>query len=108
MLTAISSAEADETPLEFLIGHHTRGGWFVVETHGLAGGLFRSEMEAFKFLAHDFQTRAKRIEVVEESFDPFDETCVEIALRCRAGRSPACSQAALNHTASSERPTGNL
>ena len=85
MLTGLSSAEVDETPLEFLVGHHKKGGWFVVETHGLAGGLFRSELEAFKFLAHDFQTRAKRIEVVEDCLDPFDDTCVEIALRCRLG-----------------------
>ena len=83
MLTATGFAEADETPLDFLVGHHADGGWFVVETHGLAGGLFRSELEAFKFLAHDFQTRAKHIEVVEDCLNPFDTTCVEFALRCR-------------------------
>ncbi len=83
MTTSTGSADADGIPLEFLVGHHKTGGWFVVETHGLAGGLFRSELEAFKFLAGDFQTRAKRIEVVREILDPFDGTCVEIAQRCR-------------------------
>ena len=83
MLTATNAADTDETPLEFLVGHHEKGGWFVVETHGLAGGLFRSELEAFKFLAHDFQTRAKRIEVVADTLDLFDGTCVEIARRHR-------------------------
>ena len=86
MSTVNSSAEADETPLEFLVGHHKKGGWFVVDTHGLAGGLLRSELESFKLLANEFQTRSKRIEVVEDFVDPFDDTCVDIALRCRAGR----------------------
>ena len=87
MLSATNAADADESPLEFLVGHHEKGGWFVVETHGLAGGLFRSELEAFKYLAHDFQTRAKRIEVVAHTFDPFDSRRVEIAGRHQVGPS---------------------
>ena len=91
MSTSIGVAEADAVSLEFLIGHHKRGGWFVVETHGLAGGLFRSELDAFKYVAGDFQTRAKRIEVIEETLDPFEGTCVEIARRCRDhARVPHC------------------
>ncbi len=84
-MTIISTgaSEADPVSLEFLIGHHKRGGWFVVETHGLAGGLFRSELDALKFVAGDFQTRAKRIEVIEDTLDLFEESCVEIARRCR-------------------------
>ena len=85
--TLTTASDADEIPLEFLIGHHQQGGWFVVETHGLAGGLFRSELEAFKFLAGDFQMRAKRIEVVEQIMDPFAATCKEVfSITGRASR----------------------
>ena len=98
MTISIAAAEAGEVPLEFLVGHHKRGGWFVVETHGLAGGLFRSELEAFKFLAGDFQTRAKRIQVVEETLDPFEQTSFEIALRCGDMRTTAISQSPAIYT----------
>ena len=88
-MTTAETSEAEVPPLEFLVGHHKRGGWFVIETHGLAGGLFRSELDAFKFLAGDFQTRAKRIEVVVDASDPFEGTCVQITRKLRDAAEPA-------------------
>ncbi len=83
METAVDCATDDDACLDFLIGHDRQGSWFVVETHGLAGGYFRSELDAFKFVLADFRCRPKRIEVLADAVEPFGGTCIEVANRCR-------------------------
>lgn len=89
IMPTAANRNVQKPSLDFLIGHDQNGSWFVIETHGLAGGYFRSEREAFKYVLADFHCRAKRIEVVEEAVDA-GGTCVEVANRCRhASKHPA-------------------
>ncbi|KMO30835.1 hypothetical protein VQ02_27310 [Methylobacterium variabile] len=38
-------------PLDFVVGQSAEGHWLAVETHGLAGGIFRSRRDALTYAA---------------------------------------------------------
>jgi hypothetical protein len=68
----IQPAEPDPAALQppapdYLVGRDGEGHWLAVETHGLGGGLFRSEAAAIRFAA--FET-GRRPGAVQRALEP--------------------------------------
>ncbi|MBY0296239.1 MAG: RAG2 PHD domain containing protein [Methylobacterium sp.] len=60
---------ATDGQLSFLVGLSSDGHWLAVETHGLGGGIFRSQRDALNYAA--FET-GRRPDAVRLSPDPLD------------------------------------
>ncbi len=57
MPRAQSSSNTDGSctaPTVFIVGQDPQGQWLALETHGLAGGLFKTRQDAIRFA--DFET----------------------------------------------------
>ena len=52
---------------EFFVRRDRRGRWVAAETHGLAGGLFRTRKAAVRFALHEADEDAGRVHVEPES-----------------------------------------
>jgi hypothetical protein len=75
---AIAKARVSEVPevpqvpegsLHFLVGRDRSNHWVVLETHGLAGGLFSDEASALRFARDESQGRAAAVEIAADRLD---------------------------------------
>lgn len=71
MSTLLSDAETLEPPSSsspsFVIGRDAEGHWLAIETHGLGGGLFRSQDAAFKYATCETDHRFGAVQIVTEA-----------------------------------------
>ena len=55
--------------LHFLVGQDAQGRWVAIETHGLAGGLFRSRRDAIDYAAAETRGRPDAVGLSLERID---------------------------------------
>nr|WP_128564365.1 RAG2 PHD domain containing protein [Methylobacterium crusticola] len=63
----LSAPSVSDGHLSFLVGPSLEGHWLAIETHGLGGGIFRSQRDALNYAA--FET-GRRPDAVRLSPDP--------------------------------------
>ena len=64
---ALSTSLAPNSHLSFLVGLSLEGHWLAIETHGLGGGIFRTQRDALNYAA--FET-GRRPDAVQLTPDP--------------------------------------
>jgi hypothetical protein len=71
MSIPLPAAETPEPPSSaspsFVIGRDAEGHWLAVETHGLGGGLFRSQDAAFRYATFETDHRFGAVQIVTEA-----------------------------------------
>ena len=63
---AIRSASPPAQEPRFIVGQDGRGRWIAVETHGLAGGIFRSCKDAIHYAEGETQRRPEAVVISME------------------------------------------
>ena len=62
----VTSTSDAHDPLRFIIGQDPDGRWVAVETHGLAGGVFRSRKDAVHYALGETLRRPDAITISDE------------------------------------------
>jgi hypothetical protein len=66
---AFLSKAPDAHQLSFIIGQDQQGHWIAVETHGLAGGIFRSCKDAIHYAADETRSRPDAVALSTERIE---------------------------------------
>jgi hypothetical protein len=61
---SLSRQYRSSIPLRFVIGQDNEGHWLALETHGIAGGLFKTHDAAWRYALKQANYRSDAIEVV--------------------------------------------
>lgn len=61
-LSAVPAEASDEDGLSFTIGQDAHGWWVAVESHGMAGGLFRNRADALHYADREIRNGSGRIQ----------------------------------------------
>jgi hypothetical protein len=68
-VSSFAKVSAAAEALHFIIGRDRADQWVVVETHGLAGGLFTDEATALRFARDESRGRQGAIEIADYRLD---------------------------------------
>ena len=58
------------TPTSFIVGQDPKGQWLALETHGLAGGLFKTMRDAIRFATFETDHRPGSVELATAPLRP--------------------------------------
>ncbi|MGP0058696.1 MAG: hypothetical protein ACLPID_05360 [Beijerinckiaceae bacterium] len=68
-MSPFAKISAEEVPAHFIVGRDGADHWVVVETHGLAGGLFTDKATALRFAREESRGRQDAIEIADYRLD---------------------------------------
>ena len=68
-MSSFAKVSAVEDPAHFIVGRDGADHWVVIETHGLAGGLFTDKATALRFAREESRSSQDAIEIADYRLD---------------------------------------